>query len=79
MYKHFNKKNTRVALRIRPSINEDIKQECLKTVKNENTVYLKTDKCFEFDFVYPSHTGQQEVYDSSVAPLLTHFIKGYKQ
>ncbi|ORE08271.1 kinesin-domain-containing protein, partial [Rhizopus microsporus var. microsporus] len=33
-------------------------------------------RTFHFDFVYPSHATQEQVYESSIPPLLTSFIEG---
>lgn len=64
----------RVALRIRPSHNDE--KDCLRIADDGNTVYLGTDRAFHFDFVYPSHATQEQVYESSIPPLLTSFIEG---
>jgi hypothetical protein len=38
---------------------------------------LGPDRAFCFDYVYSSSASQEEVYESSVLPLLTTLLDGY--
>ncbi|KAG1438493.1 hypothetical protein G6F56_012626 [Rhizopus delemar] len=64
----------KTALRIKPpQVNEETKE--LQIVRNENKVCLG-EKSFHFDFLYPSYATEQDVYESSIAPLLNRFVEG---
>ncbi|KAI8641575.1 P-loop containing nucleoside triphosphate hydrolase protein [Parasitella parasitica] len=73
--------SVRVAVRIRP-LTENEKQHCHHNAvafipNNQQQVVLGGDRPFTFDYVYPPHSSQQEVYSSCVIPLLNKFIEGY--
>lgn len=70
----------RVALRCRPLIPKeacDGCRVCLAFVPGEPQVIVGNEKSFTFDFVFDPCTEQEEVFNSSVAPLVAGIFKGY--
>lgn len=68
-----------MALRVRPLFekeNNDWTEECISYVHDEPQIYIGQNRSFTFDFVYPPNLTQEEVYKSSIMPLLDHFTEG---
>lgn len=70
-----------MALRVRPLIDENIdnkKDDCTITfIKNEPQIVIGHDRAFTFDFVFPPETSQEQLYKSSIIPLVDRFTEGY--
>lgn len=69
----------RVALRVRPLLRklQDEEQSIISYIKDEPQIIFGNEKrSFTFDFVYPPSALQEEVYHSSVIPLLDRFTEG---
>ncbi|XP_039622470.1 kinesin family member 4 isoform X2 [Polypterus senegalus] len=70
----------RVALRCRPLVPKEIDEGCLSCltfVPGEPQVIVGNNKPFTYDYVYDPMTEQEEVFNTSVVPLLTGLFKGY--
>nr|XP_025035810.1 chromosome-associated kinesin KIF4A isoform X2 [Pelodiscus sinensis] len=70
----------RVALRCRPLVPKEISegcQMCLSFVPDEPQVIVGNDKSFTYDFVFDPSAEQEEVFKTSVAPLIRGIFKGY--
>lgn len=69
----------RVALRVRPLLRklQDEEQSIISYIKDEPQIIFGNEKrSFTFDFVYPPSSLQEEVYRSSITPLLDRFTEG---
>ncbi|PKK65650.1 P-loop containing nucleoside triphosphate hydrolase protein, partial [Rhizophagus irregularis] len=72
--------SVRVALRVRPLNNKETLQncnECLTIIPDAPQILIGTDKSFTFDYVFPSDTEQEEVFQDCVSPLIDKFVEGY--
>ncbi|KAF3841354.1 hypothetical protein F7725_007216 [Dissostichus mawsoni] len=70
----------RVALRSRPLVPKEINegcQGCLTFVPGEPQVIVGTEKAFTYDYVFDPTAEQEEVFNTSVSPLLCGLFKGY--
>uniref|UniRef100_A0A452HW51 Kinesin motor domain-containing protein n=1 Tax=Gopherus agassizii TaxID=38772 RepID=A0A452HW51_9SAUR len=70
----------RVVLRCRPLVPKEISegcQMCLSFVPEEQQVIVGNDKSFTYDFVFDPSAEQEEVFNTSVAPLIRGIFKGY--
>ncbi|XP_042355928.1 kinesin family member 4 [Plectropomus leopardus] len=70
----------RVALRCRPLVPKEINegcQCCLTFVPGEPQVIVGTEKAFTYDYVFDPTTEQEEVFNTTVSPLLSGLFKGY--
>ncbi|KAJ8266922.1 hypothetical protein GJAV_G00136210 [Gymnothorax javanicus] len=70
----------RVALRCRPLVPKEVNegcQTCLTFVPGEPQIIVGNDKAFTYDYVFDPMTEQEEVYNTSVSPLLSGLFKGY--
>uniref|UniRef100_A0A8C0GN84 Kinesin family member 4A n=1 Tax=Chelonoidis abingdonii TaxID=106734 RepID=A0A8C0GN84_CHEAB len=70
----------RVVLRCRPLVPKEISegcQMCLSLVPEEQQVIVGNDKSFTYDFVFDPSAEQEEVFNTSVAPLIRGIFKGY--
>ncbi|KAK5859026.1 hypothetical protein PBY51_003123 [Eleginops maclovinus] len=70
----------RVALRSRPLVTKEINegcQCCLTFVPGEPQVIVGTEKAFTYDYVFDPTAEQEEVFNTSVSPLLCGLFKGY--
>lgn len=70
----------KVALRCRPLVPKEINegcQVCLTFVSGEPQVTLGNEKSFTYDYVFDPSTEQEEVFNTSVAPLIKGIFKGY--
>ncbi|CAB4439509.1 unnamed protein product [Rhizophagus irregularis] len=70
----------RVALRVRPLNNKEILQncsECLTIIPDAPQILIGTDKSFTFDYVFPSDTEQEVVFQDCVSSLVDKFVEGY--
>ncbi|XP_029304839.1 kinesin family member 4 [Cottoperca gobio] len=70
----------RVALRCRPLVPKEINegcQCCLTFVPGEPQVIVGTEKAFTYDYVFDSTAEQEEVFNTTVSPLLCGLFKGY--
>ncbi|XP_019391798.1 PREDICTED: chromosome-associated kinesin KIF4A [Crocodylus porosus] len=70
----------RVALRCRPLVMKEISegcQMCLSFVPGEPQVIVGNDKSFTYDYVFDPSAEQEEVFNTSVAPLIQGIFKGY--
>ncbi|XP_049890192.1 kinesin family member 4 [Epinephelus moara] len=70
----------RVALRCRPLVPKEINegcQCCLTFVPGEPQVIVGTEKAFTYDYVFDPNTEQEEVFKTTVTPLLCGLFKGY--
>jgi hypothetical protein len=66
----------RVAVRVRPLTEQERQQQMSITFQPNNQISVSGDKSFTFDYVYPPHSGQQEVFNTCVIPLLNKFLEG---
>ncbi|CAG8451419.1 10408_t:CDS:10 [Acaulospora morrowiae] len=72
--------SVKVALRVRPLSKKEIQQnctECLSTIPDTTQIVIGTDRSFTFDYVFPSDTEQQDVFQDCAKPLLDKLIEGY--
>ncbi|XP_061104579.1 kinesin family member 4 [Conger conger] len=70
----------RVALRCRPLVPKEVNegcQPCLTFVPGEPQVVVGNDKAFTYDYVFDPMAEQEEVYTTSVSPLLSGLFRGY--
>ncbi|XP_052529555.1 chromosome-associated kinesin KIF4A isoform X2 [Tympanuchus pallidicinctus] len=70
----------RVALRCRPLVPKETGegcQTCLSFVPGEPQVIVGSDKAFTYDYVFDPSVGQEEVFNTAVAPLVRDIFKGY--
>uniref|UniRef100_A0A8C3GCL3 Kinesin family member 4 n=1 Tax=Cyclopterus lumpus TaxID=8103 RepID=A0A8C3GCL3_CYCLU len=70
----------RVALRCRPLVpkeNNEGCQCCLTFVPGQPQVIVGTEKAFTYDYVFDPTAEQEEVFNSTVSPLLCGLFKGY--
>ncbi|TNN86865.1 Chromosome-associated kinesin KIF4 [Liparis tanakae] len=70
----------RVALRCRPLVpkeNNEGCQCCLTFVPGQPQVIVGTEKAFTYDFVFDPTAEQDEVFNTTVSPLLCGLFKGY--
>ncbi|KAG7223361.1 hypothetical protein INR49_015717, partial [Caranx melampygus] len=70
----------RVALRCRPLVPKEINegcQCCLTFVPGEPQVIVGTEKAFTYDYVFDPAAEQEEVFHTTVSPLLRGLFKGY--
>ncbi|XP_053121421.1 chromosome-associated kinesin KIF4-like [Hemicordylus capensis] len=70
----------KVVLRCRPLVPKEISegcQICLSFVHGEQQVVLGHDKAFTYDYVFDPSAEQEEVFNTSVAPLVKGIFKGY--
>lgn len=68
-----------MALRVRPLFekeNHDCNEASISYVQDQPQIYVGRDRSFTFDFVYPPKTTQNELYNSSIVPLLDRFTEG---
>lgn len=69
----------RVALRCRPLVLKETSegcQTCLSFVPGEPQVIVGSDKAFTYDYVFDPSVGQEEVFNTAVAPLVRDIFKG---
>ncbi|GBC24961.2 uncharacterized protein OCT59_009462 [Rhizophagus irregularis] len=72
--------SVRVALRVRPLNNKETLQncsECLTTIPDAPQILIGTDRSFTFDYVFPSNTEQEEVFQECASPLIDKLVEGY--
>ncbi|KAM9846585.1 kinesin family member 4 [Aulostomus maculatus] len=70
----------RVALRCRPLVPKEINegcQCCLTFVPGEPQVIVGTEKAFTYDYVFDPTAEQEEVFTTTISPLLSGLFKGY--
>ncbi|XP_068585628.1 kinesin family member 4 [Cebidichthys violaceus] len=70
----------RVALRCRPLVPKETNegcQCCLTFVPGEPQVIVGTEKAFTYDYVFDPTAEQEEVFNTTVSPLLCGLFKGY--
>eukprot|EP00079_Xenopus_tropicalis_P020029 XP_012810483.1 PREDICTED: kinesin-like protein KIF27 isoform X1 [Xenopus tropicalis] len=70
----------KVALRVRPLLSREIlhnHQVCVRLVPNTQQVIVGKDRVFTFDFVFGKSSSQDDVYRSSIKPLLGSLMEGY--
>ncbi|CAG8778014.1 8808_t:CDS:1, partial [Ambispora leptoticha] len=69
-----------VALRIRPLSEKETIQgctECLTLIPDApQQILIGTDRSFTFDYVFPSDTEQDEVFQDCAISLLDKFVEG---
>lgn len=72
----------RVAVRIRPLVNNEIEkgcQRCLEVVPGEPQIVIRnTEKSFTFNYVFPPEVGQEEFYDTAVKEMIKYIFQGNK-
>ncbi|XP_029463115.1 chromosome-associated kinesin KIF4A isoform X2 [Rhinatrema bivittatum] len=70
----------RVALRCRPLVPKELSegcQCCLTFVPGEPQVVVGNEKSFTYDYVFDPSTEQEEVFNTSVLPLINGIFEGY--
>ncbi|KAI9355955.1 P-loop containing nucleoside triphosphate hydrolase protein, partial [Zopfochytrium polystomum] len=80
----------KVAVRIRPLNAKELftsSSECVRVIPNTAQIIVGADlssstagittRSFTFDEVYPPSSTQEQVYNTSVAPLVARFVEGY--
>ena len=76
-------KHIQVAVRIRPSKKEtnDVSNIKIKEIENDMTSLTITEKesshSFDFDFVFPQSTTQQEIHERIGTEYVDHLIQGF--
>ncbi|KAI8088706.1 P-loop containing nucleoside triphosphate hydrolase protein [Halteromyces radiatus] len=70
----------RVALRIRPLSEKEQETtgptDCITYAKDEPQIFLGSDRAFTFDHVFPPQTDQNQLFTTSIIPLLDCFLEG---
>jgi hypothetical protein len=70
----------RVALRVRPlNNNKETLQncnECLTIIPDAPQILIGTDKSFTFNYVFPSGTEQEKLFQGCVSPLTEKLVEG---
>ncbi|RHZ77668.1 hypothetical protein Glove_174g183 [Diversispora epigaea] len=72
--------SVKVALRIRPLSKKEIAQSCtevITTIPETTQVLMGQDRPFTYDYVFPSDSSQEEVFEECTSPLLHKLIEGY--
>uniref|UniRef100_A0A8C6XAR0 Kinesin motor domain-containing protein n=1 Tax=Naja naja TaxID=35670 RepID=A0A8C6XAR0_NAJNA len=72
--------SVKVALRCRPLIPKELAEgckRCLSFVPGEPQVILGQDKPFTYDYVFDPSAEQEEVFNTSIAPLIRGIFSGY--
>ncbi|ORZ20427.1 P-loop containing nucleoside triphosphate hydrolase protein [Absidia repens] len=72
--------SVRVAVRVRPLTETEKQNHCknnINFVPNEPQINVGPDRSFTFDYTYTPFTGQKEVFDTCVIPLVNKYIDGY--
>ncbi|CAO3592559.1 unnamed protein product [Absidia cylindrospora] len=72
--------SVRVAVRVRPLTETEKQNHCknnISFVPNEPQINVGPDRSFTFDYTYNPFTGQQEVFDTCVIPLVKKYMDGY--
>jgi kinesin family protein 4/21/27 len=74
--------NVRVGVRVRPLSNTELAADSRQVISYPGRDVIsigdgKGDKSFTFDHVFPAHMSQQELYESTAAPMLQSFLDGY--
>lgn len=70
----------RVALRIRPLVENEIEkgcQMCLDAISGEQVRICNTDKAFTYNYVFPPHIGQEDFYNTAIKRLVDNIFQGY--
>eukprot|EP01041_Mallomonas_annulata_P004997 gene4997-9998_t len=70
----------KVAVRIRPLLNNEISQHCgscIHVVPGEPQVTIGSDQCFTFDYVFGTDSNQNEVYEDCVVDLVDATFDGF--
>ncbi|CAI2162112.1 19599_t:CDS:2 [Funneliformis geosporum] len=71
--------SVRVALRVRPLNSKETLQncsECLTIIPDAPQILIGTDRSFTFDYVFPSETEQDDVFQDCARPLLDKLVEG---
>ncbi|CAG8439661.1 5846_t:CDS:2 [Funneliformis caledonium] len=71
--------SVRVALRVRPLNSKETLQncsECLTIIPDAPQILIGTDRSFTFDYVFPSETEQEDVFQDCARPLLDKLVEG---
>lgn len=69
----------KVALRVRPQSDMEILQSCIECIRaypNINQVIVNDKRPFTFDYVYDTKSKQEEIFHTSVIPLIDGCFKG---
>lgn len=66
----------RVAVRVRPLTEQERQQQMSIAFQSDNQIIVGGDRPFTFDYVYPPNSGQQDVFNTCVIPLLNKFLEG---
>ncbi|CAO3686562.1 unnamed protein product [Rhizopus stolonifer] len=72
-----NTSSVRVAVRVRPLTEQERQQQMSIAFQSDNQIIVGGDRPFTFDYVYPPNSGQQDVFNTCVIPLLNKFLEGY--
>lgn len=67
--------NIKVLCRIRPQNSVEQGKECIVSQKG-STVLVKNER-FNFDYVFPTTSTQQEVFEVSAIPIINDMLSGY--
>uniref|UniRef100_A0A8C5SXQ0 Kinesin motor domain-containing protein n=1 Tax=Laticauda laticaudata TaxID=8630 RepID=A0A8C5SXQ0_LATLA len=70
----------KVALRCRPLVPKEIAESCqicLSFVPGDPQMILAKDKPFSYDYVFDLSTEQEEVFSTSIVPLIRGIFSGY--
>lgn len=73
----------RVTIRVRPNVQTEIKEHCLKLV-NEKTIAIRDpksiieeEKQFAFDSIYTPNATQEDIFQNEVVPLIPLLLQGF--
>ncbi|KAJ8911854.1 hypothetical protein NQ315_012519 [Exocentrus adspersus] len=73
--------SVKVAVRIRPLVPSEIAKGCkeiLEVVEENEQIIVRSidkDKPFTFNYVFPTHIGQEQMYERCVRPLIDNLFK----
>lgn len=68
-----------MALRVRPFNEKELKENnhsLITFVPQQPQIILDRRQHFTFDYVFPPHISQPDVYQTSIQPLFDQFTKG---
>ena len=75
--KRNNESRVRVGVRVRPLALQEINQGGNCSLNIDSPMIRMGRRSFTYDAVFDSNFGQEDLYESVSAPLLSSFIDGY--
>jgi hypothetical protein len=54
----------------------DSGKDALQCMVEQQQIILENERVFRYDYVYPPLADQEQIYNTSVVPLLNKFLEG---